>query len=255
MSRKARVISEVAQTDLISPKIWLANKGYSEYRPDLKTGRLRDAVVVLYHASYCKNDAFDVHPLLTLGGILGKLLCQNETVNVRNLVFIDISSLIPEEKYEEWMDEEGSSINLEKKISKPVCRILEKMLLLNATIVAFGTCCQLMLKIIPTTTTSSDIGHKLTSENVSRLVFVHPLLPSKCVNAQFRGSPSTFASTIRADIIFSTDSERDKRLSILRSCFPKGEVYMREYSCFQETLMSVLAVTKGTDTTSSIEKK
>ena len=42
MSRKARIISETSQADNTCPKIWIANRGYSEYKPDLKTGRLRN---------------------------------------------------------------------------------------------------------------------------------------------------------------------------------------------------------------------
>ena len=102
MSRKARIISEISQDDNISPKIWLANKGYSEYKPDLKTGRLRDAVVILYHGSYCK-DTKEQHPLLILGGILGKLLSRTENMNSKNFVLVDISSLVPGDKYDEWI--------------------------------------------------------------------------------------------------------------------------------------------------------
>ena len=240
MSRKAKIISEISQEDNISPKIWMAHRGYSEYKPDLKTGRLRDAVVILFHRSYCKEVAFDQHPLLTIGSILGTALRRAEYMSSRNLVLLDISSLVPDDKYEEWMDEEGASVNSEKKISKPVCRILEKMLLANATVVAIGNCCQLLLKIIPTVTSCGDAGHKLNSENVSRLIFIHPVLPSRCINAQFLGTPSTFASNVRADFVFPSDAERDRRLLILRSCFVKGECFVKLATGFPELLISAL---------------
>jgi hypothetical protein len=243
MSRKSRIVSEVAQEDYISPKIWIANRGYSEYKPDLKTGRLRDAVVLLYHKSYCRDQTSDQHPLLILGGILGKLLSQN--LNLKNLILVDISSLIPDERYEEWMDEEGASINLEKKISKPCCRMLEKMFLHKATIIAFDSCCQLLLKIIPTTIASGEIGHKLTAENVSRLIFVNPVIPPRCVNVHFRGSASSFASEVKADILFYSDSDCDRRNSVLRSIFSKGESTVRNFDSFEKTFSSVLCLCQG----------
>jgi hypothetical protein len=243
MSRKSRIVSDVAQEDYTSPKIWVANRGYSEYKPDLKTGRLRDAVVLLYHKSYCRDQTSDQHPLVMLGGILGKLLSQNS--NLKNLISVDISSLIPDERYEEWMDEEGASINLEKKISKPCCRMLEKMFLHKATIIAFDSCCQLLLKIIPTTIASGKIGHKLTAENVSRLIFVNPVIPPRCVNVHFRGSASSFASEVKADILFYSDSDCDRRLPVLRSIFSKGESTVRNFDTFEKTFSSVLCICQG----------
>jgi hypothetical protein len=98
MSRKARLLSELAVEDNATPKIWLANRGYSEYKADIKTGRTRDAVVILYHKSYLTGAAADQHPLLVLGGILGRLLSQTESMSIKNIVSIDISSLVPAEK-------------------------------------------------------------------------------------------------------------------------------------------------------------
>ena len=253
MSRKARIISETSQADNTCPKIWIANRGYSEYKPDLKTGRLRNAVVILYHKSYCMEVASYQHPLLTIGGILGTLLTQSEQMNLKNFVLVDISSLIPDDKYEEWMDEEGASVHLEKKISKPVCRVLEKMLLLNATVVAFGTCCQLLLKVIPTVTNSSDAGHKLNLENVSRLIFVDPVLPSRCINAQLLGTPSAFAANVHSDFVFKSESERDRRLSILRSCFLKGECFVKPAATFQESLISILCQSPANDESAKVD--
>jgi G3E family GTPase len=244
MSRKARLLSEVALEDNATPKIWLANRGYSEYKADIKTGRTRDAVVILYHKSYLSGAAADQHPLLVIGGILGRLLSQNESMSIKNIVSIDISSLVPPEKYEEWLDDEGASVNLEKRISKPVCRVLEKMLLLKSTIVSFGPVCQLLLKVISPTTTASEAGHRLTSENVSRMIFVNPHLPTRCINVQFRGTPSAFAGTVIADVIFSSESDRDRRLPVIRSFFPKGESYIRSSNDFQYLLLSALSNVK-----------
>lgn len=244
MSRKARLLSEVAVEDNATPKIWLANRGYSEYKADIKTGRTRDAVVILYHKSYLSGEAADQHPLLVAGGIMGRLLSQNESMSIKNIVSIDISSLVPTEKYEEWLDDEGASVNLEKRISKPVCRVLEKMLLLKSTIVSFGAVCQLLLKVISPTTAASEAGHRLTAENVSRLIFINPLLPTRCINAQFRGTPSAFTATVIADIIFNSESDRDRRLPVIRSFFSKGESYIRPSNDFQYSLFSALSNVK-----------
>ena len=241
MSRKARLISEVPVEDNVSPKIWLANKGYSEYKPDIKTGRTKDAVVILYHRAYESDLLNGQHTLVTIGGIMGRLLSQTESLNIKNIVSVDISSLVSLDKYEELMDEEGASINLEKKLSKPVCRVLEKMFLQKATIVAFGAACQLLLKVIPVTTTASDAGHRLTSENVSRLVFINPSLSTRCINSQFRGTPSTFATMAHADIYFSSQSESDRRLPIIRSFFQNGRSCIRVSQGFPDSMLSALS--------------
>lgn len=244
MSRKARLLSEVAGEDNVTPKIWLANRGYSEYKSDIKTGRTRDAVVILYHKSHLPGTATDQHPLLVIGGILGRLLSQNEGMSIKNIVLIDISSLVPPEKYDDWLDDEGASINLEKRLSKPICRILEKLLLLKSTIVSFGAVCQLMLKIISPTTAANDAGHRLTAENVSRMIFVNPVLPARCINSQFRGTPSAFAATVITDMIFNSESERDRRLPVIRSFFPKGECCVRASNDFQYSVFTALSNVK-----------
>ena len=244
MSRKARLISEVPLEDNVSPKIWLANKGYSEYKPDIKTGRTKDAVVILYHKAYEPELLNGQHTLVTIGGIMGRLLSQTESLNIKNIVSVDISSLVSLDKYEELMDEEGASINLEKKLSKPVCRVLEKMFLQKATIVAFGATCQLLLKVIPVTTTASDVGHRLTTENVSRLVFINPSLSTRCINSQFRGTPSAFATMVHADIYFSSQSESDRRLPIIRSFFQNGRSCIRVSRGFPDSMLSALSTAK-----------
>ena len=244
MSRKARLISEVPVEENASPKIWLANKGYSEYKPDIKTGKTKDAVVILYHKAYEPDLPDGQHPLITIGGIIGRLLSQTENLEIKNIVSVDISSLVPPDKYQELMDDEGASRNLEKKLSKPVCRVLEKMFLHKATIVAFGTTCQLLLKVIPVTTTANDAGHRLTSENASRLVFINPALSTRCTNSQFRGTPSAFATMVQADIYFSSQSESDRQLPIIRSFFQKGRSCVRISQGFVDSMLSALSSVK-----------
>ena len=102
----------------------------------------------------------------------------------------------------------------------------------DATLVAYGACCQLLLKIVPVSSEGSGggggsaaaaAGHRLTSENVSKLVFLHPQLPVRCINAQFRGPSTAFASGAQVHVVFSSEEDRDKRLAGLRSFFPRSE--------------------------------
>ena len=244
MSRKARLLSELPEEENASPKIWVANRGYSGYKPDLKTGRTRDAVVVLYHKSYLNDIVRDEHPLLIVGGVLGKLLSRNGSLSTKNIVSVDISSLVPSANYADFMNEEGASINLCKKISKPVCRVLEKMFLLDATIVAFGTTCQLLMKIVSASSTVTDAGHRLKSENVNRLIFINPEIPASCVNSQFRGTPSAFATKCRADVYFTSESERDRRLPIIRTYFLNGGSFINRSMDFVSCLLLALSVPK-----------
>ena len=121
----------------------------------------------------------------------------------------------------------------------------------DATLVAYGACCQLLLKIVPVSSEATGgggggsaaaaaAGHRLTSENVSKLVFLHPQLPVRCINAQFRGPSTAFASGVQVHVVFSSEADRDQRLSVLRSFFPRSEASVCSVSHGVSSLDSML---------------
>ena len=179
-----------AADDAATPKLYAVQVGYSAYKPDTKTNRIHRPLVVLYHEGHHGSDG--LHPAVVLATAMAQATLPSKTV----VLVVDLSPLVPAESLEAWMDEEGASPLLEKKVSKPTCRLLEKLFLHEATVVAYGPCCQLLLKVVALSA-GADAGHRLTSENVAQLVFLHPTLPAKCVNAQFRGPPSPFAAAAK----------------------------------------------------------
>ena len=133
MSRKNREIAASVE-DFTSPKIWVSNLGYSAFKPDNKTGRIREPIVVLFHKSYLPQIDKQLHPC----ALLGKIIQNIESRSFSTIIAIDVGNLIPDDKLAETLDEEGASPNLEKKVSKPVCRIFEKMFLSRSTVIAYG---------------------------------------------------------------------------------------------------------------------
>ena len=177
-----------------TPKLYAVQVGYSAYKPDTKTNRVRRPLVILYHQAQAQgSDA--VHPAVVFATALTQAALPSKTV----VLVVDLSPLVPVDTVaalEEWMDEEGASTLLEKKVSKPTCRLLEKLFLQEATVAAYGPCCQLLLKVVALSA-GADAGHRLTADHVAKLVFLHPTLPAKCINAQFRGPPSPVAAAIK----------------------------------------------------------
>lgn len=91
----------------------------------------------------------------------------------------------------------------------------------------------------------------MTSENVSRLIFINPVLSPRCINAQFKGTPSTFSSNVKTDLIFLSHNEKEKRQPIIRFFFPIGESLVKIPISFADSLISVLSQVKSSTTSNS----
>ena len=86
--------------------------------------------------------------------------------------------------------------------------MLNKMLLSKATLVSTGSFCQVVLKLLPIS--KKPLTHTLSKENIERIIFIHPKLPSSCINTHLRGPFSDFARQTIMDAIFFSESEEKK---------------------------------------------
>ena len=241
MSRNAK-IDDAAKEEWVNVRLGVINSGYSPYKPS-KDGRLKDSLVILHHfqtgssalttslepsiamfnswASFAQQYFRNLELVAGEGAaeLAGKL--SSASSPFKTIVLVDISSLLSQtDNVSQILDQEGSSTALDKRLSKPLARTLNKLLLLRSTILAIGPCCQLLLKTLAISKAPSP--HQLTSENISRVIMVKPFLPAACINAQLRGPLSSFCSTVYVHTIFESEAEELKRLSILRAVFPKG---------------------------------
>jgi hypothetical protein len=127
---------------------------------------------------------------------------------------------------------------LDKRLSKPLARILNKMLLVDSTLVGIKESCQILFKLIPTISDSicDKSNSKLSIENINKVFMVNPILPIPCINCHFNtqlhkigdkgvnnityGKNKTlFGNKICLDIICLSDSIIH---NVLRSYYPKG---------------------------------
>ncbi len=195
-------------------KVFYYHRGYDKLKPS-KDQRIRDAVVVLHYES--------LNTLQFWTKIASNLLL-NEVSNVcKTIYIIDVLTLLDgSDNITEVLDNEGSSAALDKKISKPLARMLNKMLLYDCTIVAYRHACQLLMKMMPIVESNMN-PHKLISENVQKIVLIDPIVSIPCINAQLEGSNYTeFARNVEVDLLFSNIKEQEKRSKVLRSALPTG---------------------------------
>merc|ERR1711871_45865 len=118
------------------------------------------------------------------------------------------------------------------------------MHLRGATIVAYGNCCQLALKLLLTTDT-----HGLVSGAAERLVLIHPILPSTTVNALLTGGT---AHTARVDVVFDSEEASGDMLPRIRKKFPSGVDCVWPTGCaikYEELLSQLLSTNDQPDGT------
>ena len=123
MSRKAKAwLSATASTtasaggdgDVATPKLTALQLGYSAYKPDTKTNRIRQPLVLLYHGAHVlqttETEIASPHPAVLVATILAKLNSSSATnsSNHKTIILVDLSALIPVDSFEEWMDDEGA---------------------------------------------------------------------------------------------------------------------------------------------------
>lgn len=223
MSRKSEIDQE-AKTDWATARVWQANSGFGPFKPD-KEGRTKNALIFLDYDANVQAGHIMLKYLNFSTSLFGsqaeKVVEEGILPLVSSVVVADMTPLVLEEgDFERLMNEEGSSGTLLKSISKPIYRILNKMLLVNATLVAIGQTSQLLLKYL-TLRAENGPGSLFSSDNISRVIFINPVFPASCINKQVSGGASPFTSALEVHLIFQSEEARDKRVPMLQHVFPK----------------------------------
>ena len=205
MARKAYIPGEEKDrwTDI---RLWTLRHGYSPPKPApaVPDGTL----VVLTHFKIPLSS----HILLDLAPHLEDIVSGPDPPPL--VVVMDLSRLaVSAAKMGMLLDSEGSTQEGRKPgVCKPVTRMLEKLHLQNATCVAFGRVCPVLLKIL--------MQEKRKVPGITRVVLVHPLLTRKTVQGLLDGAPRV--GGVEVDVLFSSKTQRNRHLKVLRSVFGEG---------------------------------
>ena len=250
MSRKAR-ISEEQRKEWACVRVWAATKGYRAYKPPAK-GYLHDALVILEHQ--CPNR---VNPMRSRAGLVQELLFNEigTKPEFSTILVVDMTALLKlRDEDEPDMDiigEEAVQIQFGKRMEKPVIRFLERIYLRDATIVARGECCQFAIKLM-----SPVASRALKSENIKRIVMLHPALSPAFINKQLGSRAAAKLKAVELHVAYPSDKERKRRDRILRHYCPKGksmtwEPEIEQNSVVLLTMLESSEEEKPTDTEST----
>ena len=110
-----------------------------------------------------------------------------------------------------------------KRMEKPVVRFLERLYLIDATVVARGACCQFAVKLL-----SPTASRALTPKNITKIVMLHPALTPAFINEQLGDKAAAALKGVELHAVFQNEREQRRRNPILRSCCPAGRSLTRE---------------------------
>ena len=239
-------------------RLWSANLGYQPLKPGLAVPA--GTRVVLWsdtddgsdanhqggeHAHGSSGPPTPVsgrwpHPLLRAAGGLQRLLMDTggEAANpvaptaVANpaapTLVVDVSALLVEAAASkaglagQLELESCSRAALTKQLGRPLARVLGKLPLRDATVVAGGELCQILLKLL---VVDGNRGLTERAGAIARVVLYHPVLPAAAVNGLLGGLPPSAAALPgwpALDAVFPTAGLLRKRDPMLRGVFPRG---------------------------------
>lgn len=110
----------------------------------------------------------------------------------------------------------GANISPTAIIEKNILRVLERLMVQNATLVGWGDCCQVLIQLAlgPLAQQPKFRGA------VKGIKLFHPALPVKFVN-QYLASGRSGQSALDLHACFPDELSRDKRLQMIQYVFPK----------------------------------
>jgi hypothetical protein len=222
MSRKAR-ISTSEKNDWAMVRMWAATKGYSPYKPK---DYLDNTLVVLEHEVPANRQ-----PMRTLVDAAQELMFAENGLKLSSVLQLDLTALLPEKgssllpervreegiTMDELINDECGMQDFGKRIGKPVARLLSRLHLRGATLVARGVGCQLALKLV-----SPRASRSLTPTNISQIAMLHPLLSPSFINSQLTAGRAVRQDKLSLDVVYPSEKEQEKREPILRHFYPKG---------------------------------
>jgi len=214
MSRK-----QIREESWATVKQWTLTHGYSPYKASSDNRTPHGTVVIVHHEKFSDESS---HPLLRYAASLSPLLNEAPSpspsphpapplILVLDLTRLDVSN---------QLDSENSKLEYIKSgIGKATVRALEKLGLSNATVVCTGKACSLLMKLLIT-------AERLKPKDISRLVMLHPDITSEAVNGLLvrrGGKVKGYGNALDVDVYFDGQKSMDKRLSVVRASFPKGD--------------------------------
>lgn len=217
-----------------------ASLHYDQLKP--KAGTFDGAVVILSDGTKDvarSGPASRDHVLIRHAGTVRSLLFGSaagpnvqEPLSTAPVVVFDLEPLRLEVERKEkergegvsWvslLEAEGAARDqLSKAIGKPIVRAFNKLMMQStgATMVAHGSVCQLVIKILRT----NDPHGVAASSKLDRVVLLDPVLPIATVNALLTGACTAASGRVRAELAFANAAKRDRRLPMLRGVLPRG---------------------------------
>lgn len=146
----------------------------------------------------------------------------------QNLLIVDVAAIVkgtdadqsdeksPADILRSLIEGEMNSGSLMKGFGKPLLRIIQRLHLHNATFIAEGSMCCVLLKLC------NELLGVSSGSVISQLYLIHPILPAKFVNNVLVPGSSNSKLELPLHLIFQDEKTRAKRLSMIRHTFPKG---------------------------------
>ena len=238
MSRQSK-LDESAKSEFLNIKYFSINRGYSQFKCP-KDQYSRDCLVVVYnkfdHRSGEDDDGANKISTMANWASSGLSILESPSNKYKAVIIVDITPLFATNRsaMESIIDEDSKSVGLDKSLSKQLAKALNKLLMVNCTLAAYGSLCQILLKLLPSDDTSKASSHRLSSSNISNVVFINPKISVSCINAHIN---SLYKSKVKVNVVFESPKEHDRREEILRSTYRNGRsIVIEEAVSFSDLL-------------------
>lgn len=229
MSRKARVDSEEKES-WDRPRYFVFSKGYGPPKPQHLVGQQDREIFVFLHLP-------EVDPLPSHGApkLCREVLPQMEELlrtedaqpNSRLIILLDLTpACVDTTDVAKILDDEGAAEKLGKGLSTKTARAIERLCLHGATLVASAGTSQIAMKVL--------CGSRISPGAIKKLVLIHPRMPASCINYTFTAN-TQLAEEL--EVIFGSESAKQKRLAILQSAFKTVEHRVSSDPCLRSLLM------------------
>lgn len=187
MSRKARE----DKSSWKIPSVYTFVGAYGPFRGGNKNAGIEDAMVYLYNSSVRQDPKH--HSMHAIAGQAQRLLLEKSNGN-RTLFVIDLNPMFDEDTetdYETSLRNEASKVELTKRFGKVILRLLQRLRLRNAELIAEGSLCCLLWKLYWADPTLWGalcmIQTKLSKDFVNtHLVVSSPTTPTSDIPLRFR---------------------------------------------------------------------
>jgi hypothetical protein len=165
-----------------------------------------------------------------------------DTSPFAGIMVLDLATLVPEADMKAALEAEVADASVQKKIGKPLIRMLKRLHMRNCTLAAYSDGCELLLKMLGLG--DGDGLRAMTTEEVGAVLLLQPTLPPAFVNKHLR-RPAPIAAKVDVDVAFADEASCSRRGPMLRHAWPRG----RSVVCagMEAALMGLLGNRSGCD--------